>query len=419
MNVAMGQVGPPVRELWVNVARSLEVSGHEAYFLGPSPAFEALLEREGLGHAAVPFDLDGRLSVPEAERREDVIDFNREIHAKSVSELERRCYNASEHYADLDVDVAVFWNDIDVEHLVARDAGVETVFLENGYLPETLQIDSQGVNRNASYADWTHEEVLDAAPLWRPEHDVEARAETVEPLDFSTQVRALLRTRGHRGNFRWTVATELKKQFASIRRRFVDEDHVTLPEEYVFVPLQVHDDTQIRYNSPYVEDMHELVSLVVAAVRQVDESNTIVVKEHPQDLGRVDYGDLQEQYSDVTWLRRFPIDQVVAGAEVVVTVNSSVGMQALTQYVPVVAVGESFYDGNPFVEHPQSSDEVVAAIGTSLSKDLDEAAVDEYVEAFRENVFVDGGLGSVQPRTLQQVGSAILNVGTSQSDRDL
>lgn len=418
MIVALGQVGPPVRELWINVARSLEAGGHDVYVLGPSPAFEALLDREGLGHVAVPFDLDGRLSVPEADRREDVVDFNREVLGKSLADLERRCYNARERYEDLDVDVAVFWNDVDVEHLVARDAGVQTVFLENGYLPETLQIDTEGVNRNASYADDTDEEILAATPLWRPERDVGTDVEAVEPLDLPTRVRALVRTRGDRGNFRWTVADELEKRVASLRRRFVDQDDVTLPEDYVFVPLQVHDDTQIRYNSPYVDDMHEFVSLVVTAVREVDESIPIVVKEHPADLGRVDYADLRERYSDVTWLRQFPIDPVVAGAEVVVTVNSSVGMQALTRYVPVVTVGDSFYDGNPFVEHPRSPDDVAAAVATSLSKELDEAAVDEYVAAFRENVFVDGGLGAVRPRTLRQVGSAILNAGDRHSDRE-
>lgn len=410
MIVALGQVGPPVRELWINVARSLSAGGHDVYFLGPSPAFEALLDREGLAEATVPFELAGRESVPEADRREDVVAFNREVLGQDRADLEHRCYNAREHYERLDVDVAVFWNDVDVEHLVARDAGVQTVFLENGYLPETLQIDTEGVNRNATFAEDTHEDVLDAAPLWEPTRDVGTRVESVDPLGLPAQLRALARTRGRRGNFWWTIRDELRKRVSGLRSRFVDPADSSLPERYVFVPLQVHDDTQILYNSPYVDDMPGFVSLVVDAVRDVDETMSVVVKEHPADVGRVEYSDVREAYPDVTWLRDFPIDEVVGGAEAVVTVNSSVGFQAMAEYVPVVTVGDSFYDGNPFVEHPRSPEAVPDAVDAALSMDVDEAAVDRYVEAFRENYFVTGGLGSISPATLEQVGSAVLNV---------
>jgi len=411
MNIALGQVGPPIRGFWINLARSLSTSGNRVYFLGPSPAFERLLRRERFDDKLMPFDARGRLPVPEGERSDDVLNYNREFLGRSLSDLELRCHNAAHYYDALDIDVAVFWNDIDVEHLVAEERGVQTVFMENGYLPNTVQIDTRGVNRNASFADCSYEEVLEWPPLWRPEHDIDTTVTPVEPLDLRSKLGALLRTRGARGNLLWTVRDEFEKRLTSVRRRSVDEGDTSVPDDYVFVPLQVHDDTQILYNSPYVDDLYEFVDLVVDAVDAHDESIPIVVKEHPADVGRIDYGDLRARHPDVVWLREFPIDEATERARTVVTVNSSVGMQAIARYVPVVTVGDSFYDNNPFVEHPAVPEQVREAIGKSLTKDLDESAVDEYIEAFRERVFVDGGIGRIAPATLRQAGSSIFNVG--------
>jgi len=415
MNVAMTQVGPPVRELWINLARSLAEHGASVGFLGPSPAFETLLRREGLGHTVEMFDEDNRTSIPDGDRRDNIVDYNRKVLGRSVADLERRCHNYQHYFDAADVDVVIFWNDIDVGHLVASENDVETLYLENGYLPDTIQLDLKGVNRNASFADFSYEEVLNVTPLWIPEHDVETDVEPVESLDLRSKVTALVRTRGNRGNFAWTVRDELEKRIASVRRRFIDEGESTLPDEYVFVPLQVHDDTQVLYNSPYVNDMDEFVDLVHGAVASLDEDVPVVVKEHPSDVGRIDYSDLIDRYLATVWLRDYPIDKVIENARAVVTINSSVGIQALNRYVPVVTVGDSFYDGNPFVEHPHSPEEVPGALERALSKQLDEPSVDAYLEAFEERLFADGSIGDVRSETLRQVGSAVLNVGDHQS----
>lgn len=415
MKVVLTQVGPPIRELWINLARSLAEHGTSVTFLGPSPAFKMLLRREGVGDTVETFDEDGRIPIPDGDRRDDIVEYNRDVLGRSLADLERRCYNYQHHFDTADIDVVVFWNDIDVGHLVASENDIETLYIENGYLPDTIQLDTEGVNRNASFADCSYEEVLNATPLWIPERDVETDVKPIEPLDLGSKMKALARTRGTRGNFAWTVRHELDKQIASVRRRFVDEGDSTLPDEYVFVPLQVHDDTQVLYNSPYVDDMYEFADLIHDAIASLDEEVPIVVKEHPADLGRIDYSDLRGRYSDTVWLRDYPIDEVIENARAVVTINSSVGMQALNRYVPVVTVGDSFYDGNPFVEHPRSPEELPQALEQTLSKQLDESSVDAYLNAFDERLFADGSIGNVRSKTLRQLGSAVLNVGGHQS----
>lgn len=415
MNVALTQVGPPIRELWINLARSLAEQDASVAFLGPSPAFETLLRREQAGDAIKIFDKNARKPIPDGDRRDDIIEFNQNVLGRSLADLERRCYNYQYYFDATDTDIIVFWNDIDIGHLVASENDVEALYMENGYLPDTIQLDTEGVNRNASFADFSYEEILDTTPLWVPESSVKTDFKPIEHLDLGSKMKALARTRGNRGDFAWTVRNELEKQVASARRQFVDEDDSTLPDEYVFVPLQVFDDTQVLYNSPYVGDMYEFVDIVHDAVAYLNEDIPIVVKEHPADLGRINYSELRGQYPDTVWLQDYPIDEAIENARTLVTINSSVGMQALSRYIPVVTVGDSFYDGNPFVEHPRSPKEVPEALEQTLSKQLDESSVDAYLKAFEERLFVDGSIGNVRPETLRQLVSAVLNVGNHQS----
>jgi len=410
MNVAMMQVGPPVRPLWINLGRTLSSNGFDVFYFGPSPAFEALLNQENLGNSLAVYDRDESRPLPNTKRREQVLEYNREYLGWSRQSLEQRCQNAAYYFDAYGIDLALFWNDIDVEYLVANVMDVHKLHLENGYLPETIQIDTEGVNHNASYTKYNYEEILDVDPLWKPELDVNPVVKEVPTLGIEKKLRALFRTRNHRGNFVWTVRDELSKRVSSLRRHFDDPGDSGLPDQYIFVPFQVHDDTQILYNSPYIDDMYTLTELVTNSVDNLDENIDIVVKEHPADRGRIDYSDLRKRHEEVIWLKEFPIEKVVEGARAVVTVNSSVGFQALDAGVPVVTLGKSFYDSNPFVQHPTNPDEVQDAIGHALEKTLDIDAIEDYIESFRRNLFISGGIHSLHPHTIQQISSAIYNV---------
>lgn len=410
MNVALTQVGPPIRELWINLAYSLAEHGASVTFLGPSPAFETLLYREKLRDSVEVFDKDDYVPIPDGDRRSDIIRYNRKMTGRTLSDLKRRCYNYKHYFDVADIDVAVFWNDIDVGRLAALDTDVETLYMENGYLPDTIQLDTEGVNKNASFADLSYREILDATPIWTPTRNVGTDIKPIGCLNLRSKIYALCQTRGNRGNLTWTIRQELKKQVESVRSQFAAKGDQTLPDEYVFVPLQVHDDTQVLYNSPYIDNMYEFVEIVHNAVAFLDQNISVVIKEHPVDFGRTNYSNLRKEYPDSVWLQDYPIDEVIENARAVVTINSSVGMQALEQYVPVVTVGDSFYNHNPFVEHPESVKEVPEALERTLSKELNESSVDAYLKAFKERLFANGSIGDIQPETLRQLGSAIINV---------
>src|SRR5690606_17680660 len=122
----------------------------------------------------------------------------------------------------------------------------------------------------------------------------------------------------------------------------VKESEVTLPDKYVFLPLQVEDDTQILLNSSF-SGMDELMRVVYPAVISMNNYK-LVVKEHPHDWGRHNQSTLRERYPKAIWLQKYPTEQVITGADIVVTVNSSVGVEALLLNKKVITLGKCFYD---------------------------------------------------------------------------
>jgi len=123
-----------------------------------------------------------------------------------------------------------------------------------------------------------------------------------------------------------------------------------LPGSYFLVPLQLSTDFQIRAHSPFRE-LREAVRAIVASFAASGSPNKLVFVVHPLDNGLIGWSRfiaLLARESGVA-------EQVLAlhggtpaallrNAAGVVTVNSTVGVTALQQGVPVKALGNAVFD---------------------------------------------------------------------------
>lgn len=109
--------------------------------------------------------------------------------------------------------------------------------------------------------------------------------------------------------------------------------------DYVFLPMQVADDTVAR-----LADIDTL-SLLRALIEWSQASGkTVVVKRHPMCRSKEIGKTLREaEEAGLIRVSDANIHQLVAGASCVVTVNSGVGAEALLQLKPVVTTGGSDY----------------------------------------------------------------------------
>ena len=141
---------------------------------------------------------------------------------------------------------------------------------------------------------------------------------------------------------------------------------------YFLVVLQVSSDSQIQLGSPY-RGMHEFIEDVIRSfAAQAHASDHLAFKHHPRDRGYNNYGRLIQLLAmrygiegRVHYFHDGALSQFLRTCRGVITVNSTVGLQALYHAVPTKVMGHTFYnlpgltDQKPldqFWQEPQTSD---------------------------------------------------------------
>ncbi len=172
----------------------------------------------------------------------------------------------------------------------ARTAGKKVIFFERGPLPGYSMIDCFGVN-------------------------------------------------AHSGNPRW----------ADFYRQFVCDDPPRLLDDgarasfaapFVFVPFQVVEDSNIYLHSPHLPDMWTLYAWLAQVADQLPAAR-FVIKPHP--ACPTDYHQLYDKHPRIQFVDEIPTQQLVRQAQAVVTINSTVGVEALMAGTPTVVLGEALY----------------------------------------------------------------------------
>ncbi len=316
---------------------------------------------------------------------------------------------------------AVFvWNGADLVTSVAvelaRRRGLPVVFGENGYLPGTLQIDAAGVNHRSSLTAAVAEGAYRGTRLAAGEQlALDAALATLRgehprpsPVPPRRRVRASLGAR---------LSRELARPIDPSRWHFHPRpagfSAIDLPRRsrpYVFLPLQVVGDSQLIQHSPLVgQDMPRFVRLVADALALVAPAQRLVVKLHPAE--RVhhlsDYRRLAAADARITWVRDIPATRLAAGASAVVTVNSTVGFEALALDRPVVTLGRNFYCFAPLVCPVERLEWLPQTLRSAIDTPTDLAARNDFLAYVWHRLLVAASYRDFSDASLRAVATRI------------
>ncbi|MGV3491674.1 MAG: hypothetical protein ACO1OG_10170 [Devosia sp.] len=207
----------------------------------------------------------------------------------------------------------------------ARDLGIPTLIFEHAPFPGHLTVDPKGVNAKASvprepqfFLDWAKKTAL--VTKWR---------------DIGNSL----------------VARKPKNA--------VPGTPVKLPENYVFLPLQVATDTQILLNGRWVPSIREMLLAAIRQIPRLPEGWALVVKEHPSC--RIKNADVFAEHIDTRGLIVSTVEDtfdLVRGSRGVLTLNSSVGLQSFFFDKPVALLGDAFYRQPGLVEMADSESDL-------------------------------------------------------------
>jgi capsular polysaccharide export protein len=234
-------------------------------------------------------------------------------------QLIRGQYNwAREHFAENPDRLAVAWNGLTGSRMAfmagARDAGAATLYAELAPFPGRITLDPAGVNAEGSvpqdpafYADWAGSDPVRTGEGWR------AMGEGLTARQS--------------------------------RRADVGQGNAALPDApFLFCPLQVPDDSQVTLFAGWTGGMAGFLAALGQAAKVLPEGWHLRLKEHPS--AKVPLGPL---IAPLVQTGRVVLDNTtdsfaqLAAARGVVTLNSSMGLQAFFHDKPVVVLGRAFW----------------------------------------------------------------------------
>jgi len=307
------------------------------------------------------------------------------------------------------IDTIVMWNNTMLFDRIAwhfcMKNNINYVMFEQGYFrPFTLTIDNKGVNYENSLPrdrKFYEDIVVDYDRL----HQYLSKSEYLSKDDLininrDSKFKKLL----------FIIMDKLKAKFSSDfidctynnesinekivrivkKKNNINTHQEELPESYIFVPFQVHDDSQIILNSPNIRTMEELVEVVDKASKELYELGRrdiyFVFKEHPVDLNRIDYSGLKEKYKNnkqLVFLSSGNTNELINNSMAVITVNSTVGIEALMKSKKVITLGNAFYNIEGIVEHCDELENLSKSIIKTLDNDFNQELVDKFLYYLR------------------------------------
>ena len=391
MKIAIVNNAANYLEFNVNLIKYLQKSGHELIYLNPD-----YFIRKQLSKHHIPYVNCGKANAEEhyySERHKLIQYYVRNYRLKSTEKLIReknREYTACKSaLKDAGLDMVLILNGLfNVETDVCRELKIKTFFFEHGYFPNSIQMDPEGVNADASFAELNYTDFLEFTyphTSFMPDPEF-----NLEKVRHNEGVRALYRLVDPRYNRFLINFISKKRNQDKAKKRFqkakVEEINYDGIGKYVFFPLQVNSDTQVILNSPY-NSMYAAVEYILPELLKAGYK--VIIKEHPMEVEPVDYSRFIDN-DRVLLTQKADLDELIKKSEFVVNINSSVGLQSVAQYKKVLLLGKAFYKNNPScfaVDDFADPGEAFRAIdGTPVDK----KAIDAYVKHFKTEIFIPG-----------------------------
>ncbi|MFT5006868.1 MAG: capsular polysaccharide export protein [Paracoccaceae bacterium] len=246
--------------------------------------------------------------------------------------LYRRQYAGSRSFFEAHPDaVAVAWNGLNSARRVfmdaAKDAGNKTLFFELAPFPDRITIDPNGVNFHNSlprvpvpYVAWAKTNAIDQLQWHSLRDTITQRQPATPPAPLSSQ-------------------------------------H-SLDGNFVFVPLQVPGDSQLRIFGGAFKTVDTFVQTILTAASKCPPDWHIRIKEHPTAAPFVRAAIEASGCSNVVLDNATNTFEQVKKSKLVMTINSSVGMEAMFYEKPVVAAGNCFWAIEGIAEHAGTADRI-------------------------------------------------------------
>ena len=258
----------------------------------------------------------------------------------------------------------------------AADMGIAVWCFEEGYVrPDHVSFEPDGSNANSTLRATFDPAVVPPASPPAPRLSGQTVAMGLRAWGYFVAHRTTRRFfPGYVHHRERRLRDEVRFWIRSAYRRVLSHRHdAALVKEilsglhppFFIAALQVHDDMQLRVHGRGWRNM-SFVEMVLDSFRRAAPPETrLVIKAHPLDVGhghhRRNIRLLIERFGladRVDFLQSGPLLPIVRHARGLVTINSTAGIAALRNHVPVLAFGDALYHVEGLSRPPESVEDL-------------------------------------------------------------
>lgn len=363
----------------------------------------------------------------------DIAKINRGLDRTQHYEKEVKSYLEGIREADqqFGIDLFIVWSMRLRERTIyhyAKKHNIPIYIFEHGYFrPFTLTVDSQGINYENSlprssdfYLNLAYDEERFRKYLLSPETAVKNeqvhkkyreicdahRLMHASPTKIKIGSRVISKLKD--GSITYSIRRQINKyiiqplgniqvdyKLQSCNR--ISERLISSGEQYIFVPFQLQTDTQTVLFSPYIKTMKTLVVLMSEAVEKYNEMNEaklkVVFKPHPMykikepDMNMLEILKICEKYKYSYFNTTISTLNLIDRSQFIVTINSTVGIEALTRGKRVMTLGQAFYNIEGITHYVDHPDKLVDGIFQTIHKPYNEKLIRHFLYYIRFHYF--------------------------------
>lgn len=337
------------------LSRALIPVGYETIFLTVKPSLFAIAKRDGCKCYLVS---NSRSSIV----RTELTQTTEVISKKTTMKVAAAFFNAilekaNQLISPYPFSVAFIWNGHSIPSKAlatfAQTYALQSLFFELSNIPGKIFVDKAGVNARSSLFD--HPEQLDSYEIEGDEYERWRKAYVA--LMKGQVISQTARKKASVNNFlfpldslgTWfdlpavgemNLVTKIRQKLLKQKKR-IEYDTVDLTRvSYLFFPMQVSDDSQLMFNSDVGLDD----ALENASRRATELQIDLIIKPHPLEESEKIIRQLNEvKKRKRTYIVNAPTLQLVEHCREVMTINSTVGLEAMILGRPVTFLGRTFY----------------------------------------------------------------------------
>ncbi|MBE1288063.1 MAG: capsular biosynthesis protein [Alteromonadaceae bacterium] len=248
---------------------------------------------------------------------------------------------------------------------VARALNIPVFLFENGLLPNTTVLDPKGVN------------ALNSLPRERTFYE---KLPTPDVM-FKPRLQ--------------------QREFHKFKK--LSKQSSVLPKHFIFVPFQVANDTQVICHSPFIHSMEHLYEVLTDALRQLHQSGYsdihLVMKEHPS--WPKSYKALYDAHPNIIFANNETSQSLIEQSLGVITINSTVGIEAIMLGKPVITLGDACYNIDGIVHHCPNQESLNHAIVEFWQENPNQPLRDKFLYYLAKHYLLPGKWSDVDDTSIE------------------